>query len=333
MTVSDRIRYYTKAAVTPVRSISPQEALDRGMFGPLYHGTNHDINEIIKTGFNSKYSVPTGGVRGLDGRPIGTSNGYSMSSFGYSVAPPIHHLGFGSYFTTVKAIAIRFNGGTSKGLKSFYLDSNKVDGINFGAERTMMKWWVANGYDMTSDATRSRDSAAWIKATGNLTRNLRSKYDAVWFKGKGIRSLLDGDQVCVYNQSLLYVVDPTLASGLEIGSKVTHTGWVAPTYLHSNTFYVDDLQPSDYGSAGNLAGSGWRGVFRAVDHDGRDRPREGNFPMHFIPPKSMVGVIVSKSEVPSEWKDRRGDYYYGVKWAKGGTMYNYGADELKPVKG
>jgi hypothetical protein len=48
-----------------------------------------------------------------------------------------------------------------------------------------------------------------------------------------------------------------------------------------------------------------------------------------IPPPNVVGVI-TKSQQTLSGKSS----LYSVKWAKGGEMYNYRADELKPyVKG
>jgi len=312
---------------SPILEISPQEAKNREMFGPVYHGTHHDINTILATGFNPKYSVPKG-VGKFNNKPIGTSNGYSMDVYAAGIAAPIHHLGFGTYFTSVKAIAKKYNGDSVKNLKTFYIYTKNVLEINFGSPNTMMRWWLQNGYDMTPEATENQDFKAWVKATGNLTRNLRSKYDAVWFLGKGLRKLLDGDQICVYNPRLIYTINPALASGLEIGAKVTHNG--TTPRLKNNELYIDDLKPTDFGNAGKL-GNGWKGIFRAVDHEGNDIPRAGkngigNYPIHMIPPPEMVGVIVNKRFSPHH------DDMYDVKWQKGGVQYNYAPSELKPFK-
>ena len=180
-----------EAAVSP---ISPSQA--QQMFGPLYHGTRGDLAQIIATGFDTSKSVAQG-VGGWRNTPIGTSNGYPFEPYGFTgIAPPIHHLGFGAYLTTVKAIAKQFAGGSLKGMRTFYLDSPRVLTINFGSPRTMMQWWQQNGYDMTSEATKAHDFRAWQAATFKLTLRLQKDNDAVWFKGKGIRRLLDGDQVC-----------------------------------------------------------------------------------------------------------------------------------------
>ena len=315
--------------------ISLQEAKDRNLFGPVYHGTSGDINAILKTGFSPKHSVPTGGIRRIDGRPVGTAHGYPLAQYAWGITAPIHHLGFGQYFTTVKAIAKMYNGDTTKNLKAFYLDIPNMKEINFGAPNTMMKWWVANGYDMTAKATADGDWRAWVKATGNLTRTLRKQYDAVHYLGKGIRKLLDGDQICVYDPKRIFVIDPKLASGMEIGAKVYHTGVVTWT-RGKNELYIDDLRPTDFSTAGKLgAKGGWKGIFRAVDHDGNDVPRAGterngqfigNYPIHMIPPPNVPGIITGVQD-----NAYHGTKLYKVKWANGGEMYNYRPEELRPA--
>jgi len=328
------VKYSEILTEAAIPAISPQEAKDRGMFGPVYHGTEGDINQITSTGFNPKYSVPMS-IDPISGRPVETAHGYSMDQYAHGLPPPIHHLGYGSYFTTVKSIAIQYNGGTTKGLKTFYIDTKNILEINFGAPNTMMKWWREHGYTMSPEAVKKRDVKAWIKATGILTRNLRQEYDAVWYKGKGIRKLLDGDQICVYNSKLIYIIDPKLASGLEIGAKVTHTG--VNSRRDRNDIYMDDLQPNDFGNAGKLAGSGWKGIFKATDANGNDVPRSGtnvgNYPMHMIPPPGMIGTIVDKQKIKPEFAQYHGNspYLYTVKWNKGGVMHNYREDELQPV--
>ena len=304
--------------------ISPQEAHDHKMFGPLYHGTKHDINDIISNGFDVKKSIPYDIGVSLNNRPIGTSNGFSLESYGNTgFAPPVHFLGYGNYFTTVKAIAKNFSGGTAKGQRQFYLDSQNVLEINYGSENTMMKFWLQNGYDMTSDATKNRNVKKWIEATHNLTNNLKSQYDAVWYKGKSIRKLLDGDQICIYKPELIRIVDAKLATGLQIGAKVFHTQKIPERYTKSNVFYIDDLKSDDFGNAGRLAGSKWRGVFRADESDDDLKMRisrgVGRYPVHFIPPKNMPGIIANQS-----------NGMFWVKWKKGGVMYNYTAEELEP---
>lgn len=296
-----------------VEVISPQDAVDQKMFGPMYHGTQADLSDIIATGFDKYRSIPT--------NTNVTSNGYSFENYGQTgIAAPIHHLGFGTYFTTVKAIAKAYAGNTMKGMSTFYLASTKVEEINFGSPNTMMRWWLANGYNMTVEDTRTRDRKAWLQATNNLTKTLSARSDAVWFLGKGMRKLLDGDQVCVFDPSLIRVVDPKRATGLQIGAKVTHTQVLKTRFQGSNIFYVDDLKPDDFMTAGRLAGNGWRGVYRG---DEAPHPTVGRFPVHFIPPPGMVGII---TRAPTE-----ADGWFSVKWKKGGEMYNYTREELQPA--
>jgi len=203
-----------RVVASPTPEISPQEAIDKGLFGPVYHGTSDSNRENIdKHGFEIRIS---------DRGTSGVSNGYPITDYYGSKPPPVHHLGFGIYFTTVKAIGKKFNNNSLKGLKSYYLDIPKLEEINFGAPRTMMKWWEENGYDMPkvdnfgSDQVREQR----LQSTINLTDELKSKYDAVWFKGKGLSTLLDGDQVVVFDVGNIYQVNPKLASGLEVGAKV-----------------------------------------------------------------------------------------------------------------
>ena|ERR1035437_559359 len=326
------MRYIDLLFEAAVPAISPQDAADKEMFGPIYHGTTAtSLDKIIQTGFDPERSIPTGvgrvaGSFGQD-RPTGTSHGYSFEGYGLTgIAAPVHHLGYGNYFTTVKAIAKQYSGGTMKGQREFYLDSKNVLEINFGSPNTMMKWWLQNGYDMTSEATKNHNTNKWFEATHHLTDNLKSKYDAVWFKGKGTRRLLDGDQLCVYRPELIRVIDPKLATGLQIGSKVTHSQIFANDFRLRNVFYVDDLRPDDWGGAGRLAADVWKGVFRAdesdEDRENRKARGMGRYPMHFIPPPNVVGII-------TKGLGGRNDLY-SVKWSKGVEMYNYRAEELKP---
>jgi len=189
-----------------VKKISPQEISDRRMFGPVWHGTGSMSRERIEQeGFKVFVGVPREGE---------ISHGYEKSDYYMGIPAPVHHLGYGVYFTTVKAIARNFAGGSMAGMKTYYLDVPRLEIINFGANSTMMKWWIANGYDPEL-AKVDR-----VAATVAMTNNLKSKWDAVWFKGKGIRRLLDGDQICVYDPSRIYQVEHTLSKPGELGSKV-----------------------------------------------------------------------------------------------------------------
>ena len=205
-----RVTAFQKKALPSSNQISLQTAQDRGYFGPVYHGTTNDRRDIIdQEGFKVFDDTDLSGIQ----------NGYIIKSRSYSdkhpgVPPPLHHLGFGVYFTTNKAIAKQFNyGGT--GLKAYYLDVPKHETINFASPANMMNWWIKNGYDPELAKTGDR-----VAATKKLTESLKSKWDAVWFKGSGLHKLLDGDQICVYDPKRIYEVSSTLAQQGEAGAKV-----------------------------------------------------------------------------------------------------------------
>lgn len=200
-----------------VKKISRQEAIDKGYFGPVYHGTNETARAAIK---NQGFKLHIGSERSGN-----VSHGYQATNYADGKPAPIHHLGFGIYFTTVKAIAKSFNNGTLRGLKTYYLNIPRKEVINFGSQSNMMKWWIKNGYDIpqiypNSELDPKQVNAARLEATKKLTDHLKSKYDAVWFKGKGLKKLLDGDQICVFDPNRIFELDNTLASGFEIGAKV-----------------------------------------------------------------------------------------------------------------
>jgi hypothetical protein len=186
-----------------------EKAVANNFFGPVYHGSSSDnLAEIRKNGFKV--------IRGERGE-AGIRHGYLVGDYGNTGKhPPIHHLGFGVYFTTVKSIAKKFNNDTTRGLVSFYLDVPRLKIINFASSNTMMKWWMDNGYNPTKTGR--------MEATENLTRELSSKYDAVWFKGKTIYKTLDGDQICVYDPSRIYMVDDKNVGGYSLGAMVRHSG-------------------------------------------------------------------------------------------------------------
>jgi hypothetical protein len=192
--------------IAAVKKISKQEAIDRKMFGPVYHGTSRDRGRIHEEGF--KVYVGDSGSSDL-------SHGYPNQPYqpGGRHPAPVHHLGYGIYFTTVKAIAKKFQG-DGKGMAEYYLDVPRLETINFGSPNTMMKWWVSQGYDLEM-SLKDR-----VKATEKLTDTLKSKWDAVWFKGQGIRKLLDGDQIVVFDPANIYLIDPTLSKAGEVGSKI-----------------------------------------------------------------------------------------------------------------
>src|ERR1035437_6819574 len=122
-----------------LQPISPQEAKDKGLFGPVYHGSTSDKLEKINT---QGFKIAVGQERFGD-----ISNGYEMSNYNGGIPSPIHHLGFGVYMTTVKAIAKQFSYGNTQ-IGPYFLDSPRLETINFGSPRTMMKWWLENGYEI-----------------------------------------------------------------------------------------------------------------------------------------------------------------------------------------
>jgi hypothetical protein len=194
-------------AFPKTHTISLQDAKDRKLFGPVYHGTSSE----------NWSKIDTEGFKVIEGETgsAGVSNGYEGTrEYAAGVPAPVHHLGYGVYFTTSPTIAKMFNGGTAKGLRTYYLDVPRLETINFAATNTMMKWWIKMGYN--PDVAR-RDR---VTATKLLTENLKSQFDAVWFKGKTLRKTLDGDQVCVYDPSRIYEIDKKLAKPGDIGSKV-----------------------------------------------------------------------------------------------------------------
>lgn len=200
-------KFLASHAVPPVTA---EEAHERKLFGPVWHGSSEQGREdIAKRGFRIIIGMP---------RSNETAHGYPYQPYAPGMPPaPIHHLGFGVYFTTSKSIAKKFNGNSMVGLVTYYLDAPRLETINFGAPNTMMKWWESQGYD-TAQAKTGLDG--WFEATIKLTNNLASKWDAVWFKGKSLRRLLDGDQICVYDTRRIYRLDDSAAGGLSIGAKV-----------------------------------------------------------------------------------------------------------------
>lgn len=258
-------------------TISLQVAHDRRMFGPVYHGTTEENrNQIHQQGFR------------LDANQ---SHGYPNQPYAFGYPPPIHHLGYGIYFTTSKAIAKHFNLGTGKGLREFYLDVPRITDINFGANTTMMKWWLANGYD---GEMAKQSEAGRIMATKKMTEFLKSKYDAVWFKGKGIHRLLDGDQVVVFDPSRVYYIDNTLAQPMEVGSKVRRT-------KDGHRFRWDENSPVTV-PAGTIG---------------------------IITSKANIEDEIKK--FPNHWaKDLGTKFVYAVKWQRGGTESNITDSDIEP---
>lgn len=223
-----------------LKRISTHEALERGMFGPVYHGSSQSNQEKID---QDGFKVIIGNV-GDDG----ISHGYQQSNYANGLPAPVHHLGFGVYFSTVKNIAKGFNHGSTKGLRPYFLDVHNIKTINFGSQSNMMKWWVENGYDpdLAKQGERGR-----VEATKKLSQQLSSQYDAVWFKGKGLRRLLDGDQIVVFDPSRIYKVDDSSVEGKVVGAKVIAS--------------MDIYQPIASDRVGLKISKGTRGVIVSKD--------------------------------------------------------------------
>lgn len=184
--------------------ISPQEAYNTCYCG-FFHGTTQEsADNILNHGFVWEHGESGSGT---------VRNGYPNEMYGFTgCKSPVHHLGYGIYLTESRKQAKNFG---HKLLEFCILKSARIGSINFASPKTMMKWWVDNGYDCKLAETDR------VKATQQLTQNLASKWDAVCFRGKGFRrSLLDGNQICVYNPGIIRRVDRKLAQPGQVGSKV-----------------------------------------------------------------------------------------------------------------
>ncbi len=280
-----------------LKFISKQRAINRKMFGPVYHGTSEDNLALIKQeGFRTFIDIArSGNVR----------HGYELANYfsGTGNPAPVHHLGYGVYFTTSKSIAKQFNNNSMRGIIEFYLNVPRLETINFAAPNTMMQWWMKYGYDMPSNWQRMPRAEAEqirMKATLKMTRNIKREFDAVWFKGKTMYKTLDGDQVCVYDPKRIYAIDPRMSKGMDIGGKVVHS-------------QID--HPGQYNYQGERS--------------------------QYAPPPNIKGVIVAKRPIPPQYHKRMAEIgrqvskksknWIEVKWAKGGTHYNYTEVDLKPV--
>jgi len=208
-----------------MKRISWQQAQDNKFFGPVYHGTSQENREKID---REGFKVFVGHERSGE-----ISHGYEADDYSGGIPAPIHHLGYGIYFTTSYKNAKQFNFGSGGGLKTYYLDIPNMETINFGSPNTMMKWWLAKGYDYNknliifdkSDTVYGENKhlkiqQERIRATIAMTKYLKWHYDGVWFKGKGIHRLLDGDQVVVFDADNIYQIDKLLIKKGEVGSKV-----------------------------------------------------------------------------------------------------------------
>jgi hypothetical protein len=189
-------------------------------------------------------------------------------------------LGFGVYFTTVKSIGKRFGYGSAG--PAYFLDVPRLETINFGAPNTMMKWWIANGY---SPEIAKLDRVA---ATQRLTNHLKAQWDAVWYKGKGLHRLLDGDQICIFEPAgRVYQLNSKLALPGQIGSRVRRIG-----HYHEGV-----MRPGD----------GMIGIIMKVDEDRMEFIRDL---------RQKDPELARRVYHPNATK------FYWVKWRRGGTDCN-----------
>jgi hypothetical protein len=300
-----------------LNKVSTHTAKQDNLFGPVYHGTDSDRHNLIQSdGFKIFIDSPRSGS---------VKHGYPPNPY-YPMGPPppIHHLGYGIYFTTVKAIAKKFNGDTTKNLKEFYLNVPRLETINFASPKKMMQWWVDNGYDL--ELAKSGEPGR-IQATINLTDSLKAKYDAVLFTGRSVTGrLLDGNQICVFDTNNIYLKDDSEASGLMVGSKVIlNNDILTPT----NHYSADSSEPQrDVRVSIN---KGTKGVIIDI----RDIS-----PQHieWVKNNSDFKITDKMSDAfVKYWKDSmlkkiNGDgKYYKVKFAKGGTDSNISSLDITPI--
>jgi uncharacterized protein (DUF1330 family) len=212
---------------TVLNTISYQEAIDKKLFGPVYHGTTQDRwDKIHDSGFKIFIGQSSTYIEGDIRHGYGNNLYYDTGKLA-----PIHHLGYGVYFTKNKTTAKSFNNKTTTNLKEFFIDLPRLAIINFASHKKMMQWWEDNGYDPELALTNR------IKATEILTNNLKEKYDGVYFLGKsGMYKALDGDQIVVFDPSKIYLVDKSLSKGTEIGAKIKLIKDL--TYPNSSTVIV-----------------------------------------------------------------------------------------------
>jgi len=292
-----------------LQNITTGEAKKSNMFGPVYHGTTELAHEkISKEGFKVIY----------DG--YWQRHGYPNMDYGNTgFPPPIHHLGYGIYFTTVKNIAKKFNQNKSKNIGPFYINTKNLETINFASSKKMMNWWISNGYN-AENAKISQEHR--IEETKNMTETLKSKYDAIWFKGKGGMNaqLLDGDQIVVFDPDLIYKVDDTNVSGYEIGAKVMLTKDI-------KTFGYEDGKKI----MRTTIPQGTKGVILDI----RDM---GDFHLEWIKSNQDFEIEDNMSqEYIDYYKEQindklNGDHkYYKIRFAKGGTEYNVLSPQFEPI--
>lgn len=275
--------------------ISKQAASDRHLFGPVYHGTTPSGREaILKSGF--KIFVGPG-------REGPVRHGFDPQATYEGVPVPVHFLGYGIYFTTVKAIAKYFDDGARTLKYEFYIDAPNMEVINFASPRKMRDWWLENGYDPEL-AKKDR-----VEATKKMTEVLEKKYDAVWFKGKGLRSLLDGDQVCVYDTSRIYLADPSLSVGTEIGAKVRRKSDGVIGIILTKRPMPEGNKLKDH-----------------VNHLEALLKKTDNTEDEIV--KITQALDRSKAAIEAGAEDA----YFEIRWKKGGADYNVYSSDFEPVQ-
>lgn len=263
--------------------VSKQDAINRGYFGPVYHGTSEfKQNEISKDGF--KIFVGGAGVGNV-------TNGFSEVAF------PIHTLGYGVYFTESAASAKKY-AGNNKQLKEYYLDVPKLETINYASRNTMMNWWISNGFD---PLLNSKDR---IAATLKMTEVLKSKFDAVYHKGKSVGRSFDGNQICVFDPSRIYEVDPNLSKGFEIGARVKRKtdgmkGVILEIFKLDTTKVLSMLHAR----------------LNEITEEEKER---------FLPViANRIKTVGEIDKLPAELH-----FMLKIRWSKGGTEYNIAPNEV-----
>ena len=313
----------------PVKTISKQAAIDQGFYGPLYHGTTDENRATIaQQGFK---------VSNVDDN-VGNRNGF-LGKFdaGYPGIPPVHLLGYGVYLTTVKAVVKQYNQNSMRGIVEYYIDAPRMGEVGFQSPNTIWKWWVQHGYDFDPKIAALKDDPAnryagnakvmqeQIRATQHMTQTLASEYDAVHLRAAKYGRSIDAEQVVVFDPNRIYQIDAKLASGWDIGSVVTHNQRIhySPEFMKEHDLKIEKLP------------NGWTAVTRGWP----DRP--DRTALIQIPPPNMTGTIVSKHEIPEQYRARGGidprlanqsNYWIGVKWKRGGVINNYIEGELDPAK-
>jgi ADP-Ribosyltransferase in polyvalent proteins len=337
MKITDIILYEA-----PVQRISKQEAINRGMFGPVYHGTTEYNRTIIQQqGFKTAF---------VD--DVSERNGY----YNYDYYRPIHSLGLGIYFTPSKTVAKQYNQDSLRGIIEYYLDVPRLAEIGFTSLNTIRGWWYQNGFDLQHIKTPSGSAFERIKyqllageqlrATQNMTKVLSSKYDAVYLRRNSYRRGVDSEQIVVFDPKKIYQIDKNMSSGWDVGSKVIHNQNIiySPELIKNRDIRVEK-QPD-----------GWTFITAPVYYMSDKPDLTNRFTIHKIPPPGMKGLIVKSpfgdfhdmiKYPPGEgresveqdrirstinqrfWNQAKGGI--SVKWQKGGIMHNYIQAELDPI--